>query len=178
MKKKKYGSKRKKSAYFWLMCICFFCTYACFMNMLVPQTLLFFLGFIVFLISHIVESRRWKKNPPPSEIDRRKAENQAKFERERLAAMDNRPVSSRIIAQSSNSTTKAGVASTAARATVGGVIAGPMGAMVGAATTKHKTQTTDVLITFYVTYESGRKGSETVPVGCDRFETLMDVLET
>lgn len=76
------------------------------------------------------------------------------------------PVSAKIVG--SGESKKAG--SAALRSAVGGSIAGLPGAVYGVASAKSKTT-----VTFYVTYEDGHHGSETVNSDSSRFLKLMKV---
>lgn len=90
------------------------------------------------------------------------------LEREKLKTkMYETPVSAKIV--SSGESKKAG--SAALRSAVGG-FAGLPGAVYGAASAKSKTS-----VTFYVTYEDGHHGSETVSSDSSRFLKLMKVCE-
>lgn len=89
------------------------------------------------------------------------------LEREKLKTkMYETPVSAKIV--SSGESKKAG--SAALRSAVGGSIAGLPGAVYGVASAKSKTS-----VTFYVTYEDGHHGSETVNSDSSRFLKLMKV---
>lgn len=89
------------------------------------------------------------------------------LEREKLKTkMYETPVSAKIVG--SGESKKAG--SAALRSAVGGSIAGLPGAVYGAASAKSKTT-----VTFYVTYEDGHHGSETVNSDSSRFLKLMKV---
>ena len=82
------------------------------------------------------------------------------LEREKLKTkMYETPVSAKIVGSGES---KAG--SAALRSAVGGSIAGLPGAVYGAASAKSKTT-----VTFYVTYEDGHHGSETVNSDSSRF---------
>ena len=84
------------------------------------------------------------------------------------AKMYETPVSAKIVGSGENK--KAG--SAAIRSAVGGAVAGLPGAVYGAASAKSKTS-----VTFYVTYEDGHHGSETVSSDSGRFLKLMKVCE-
>lgn len=60
-------------------------------------------------------------------------------------------------------------------AVVGGMIAGPVGAIVGASASK-KTVVTGQKVTFSVKYQSGRTGIETVDINSERFKQLSALL--
>lgn len=106
-------------------------------------------------------------------VQRRENRNRAK----RLKSQDNRPVEATLITTSDRTKTTKSAVSAAGRAIVGGVIAGPAGAVLGAATTSGKTSVTEQRATFFVKYESGRTGTETVKVGSDRFNELATVMK-
>lgn len=97
--------------------------------------------------------------------------------RERAKAADKRPVEATLITTSDRTKTTKSAVSAAGRAIVGGVIAGPAGAVLGAATTSGKTSVTEQRATFFVKYASGRTGTETVKVGSDRFNELAAVMK-
>lgn len=89
------------------------------------------------------------------------------LEREKLKTkMYETPVSAKIVG--SGESKNAG--SAALRSAVGGSIAGLPGAVYGAASAKSKTS-----VTFYVTYEDGHSGTETVKSDSSRFLKLMKV---
>lgn len=89
------------------------------------------------------------------------------LEKEKLKAkMYETPVSAKIVG--SGESKKAG--SAAVRSAVGGAVAGLPGAIYGAASAKSKTS-----VTFYVTYEDGHNGTETVSSDSSRFLKLMKV---
>lgn len=91
------------------------------------------------------------------------------LEKEKLKTkMHETPVSAKIVG--SGESKKAG--STAIRTAIGSSIAGLPGAIYGAASAKSKTS-----VTFYVTYEDGHHGSETVNSDSSRFLKLMKVCE-
>ena len=89
------------------------------------------------------------------------------LEREKLKTkMYETPVSAKIVG--SGESNKAG--SAALRSAVGSSIAGLPGAVYGVASAKSKTN-----VTFYVTYEDGHSGTETVKSDSSRFLKLMKV---
>ena len=91
------------------------------------------------------------------------------LEREKLKTkMHETPVSAKIVG--SGESKKAG--SAAVRSAVGGAVAGLPGAVYGAASAKSKTS-----VTFYVTYEDGHSGTETVKSDSSRFLKLMKICE-
>lgn len=91
------------------------------------------------------------------------------LEREKLKTkMHETPVSAKIVG--SGESKNAG--SAAVRSAVGGAVAGLPGAIYGAASAKSKTS-----VTFYVTYEDGHSGTETVKSDSSRFLKLMKVCE-
>ena len=91
------------------------------------------------------------------------------LEREKLKTkMYQTPVSAKIVG--SGESKNAG--SVAVRSAVGGAVAGLPGAVYGAASAKSKTS-----VTFYVTYEDGHSGTETVSSDSSRFLKLMKVCE-
>lgn len=94
-------------------------------------------------------------------------EMEAAQKREKIRAAHN-PVKAKIIV--SNASKKAG--SAAIRTAIGSSIAGLPGAVYGAASAKSKTS-----VTFYVTYEDGHSGTETVSSDSSRFLKLMKVCE-
>lgn len=91
------------------------------------------------------------------------------LEKEKLKTkMYETPMSAKIVG--SGESKKAG--SAAVRSAVGGAVAGLPGAIYGAASAKSKTS-----VTFYVTYEDGHSGTETVKSDSSRFLKLMKVCE-
>mgnify|MGYP007039882665 FL=1 len=104
--------------------------------------------------------RRAKK-----EAQKVQAEIEAAQERKEIMAAHN-PIKAKIIV--SNTSKKAG--SAAIRTAIGSSIAGLPGAVYGAASAKSKTS-----VTFYVTYEDGHSGTETVKSDSSRFLKLMKV---
>ena len=108
-----------------------------------------------------------QKEKPKKETQKVQAEMEAAQEREEIRAAHN-PVKAKIIV--SNTSKKAG--SAAIRTAIGSSIAGLPGAVYGAASAKSKTS-----VTFYVTYEDGHSGTETVKSDSSRFLKLMNVCE-
>ena len=94
-------------------------------------------------------------------------EMEAAQKKEKIRAAHN-PVKAKIIV--SNASKKAG--SAAIRTAIGSSIAGLPGAVYGAASAKSKTS-----VTFYVTYEDGHSGTETVSSDSSRFLKLIKVCE-
>ena len=91
------------------------------------------------------------------------------LEREKLKTkMYQTPVSAKIVG--SGESKKSG--SAAVRSAVGGAVAGLPGAVYGVASAKSKTS-----VTFYVAYEDGHIGTETVSSDSSRFLKLMKVCE-
>lgn len=68
---------------------------------------------------------------------------------------------------------KTSTASAAARGTVGGIVAGPVGSIVGASTAKSKRSTT-----FLVIYKNGNKVTRTVPNNSLEYQKYIKYLET
>lgn len=101
------------------------------------------------------------------ESQKAQAELEEAQKREENRAAHN-PVKAKIIV--SNTSKKAG--SAAIRTAIGSSIAGLPGAVYGAASAKSKTS-----VTFYVTYEDGHSGTETVKSDSSRFLKLMKVCE-
>lgn len=101
------------------------------------------------------------------EAQKAQAELEEAQKREEIRAAHN-PVKAKIIV--SNTSKKAG--SAAIRTAIGSSIAGLPGAVYGAASAKSKTS-----VTFYVTYEDGHSGTETVKSDSSRFLKLMKVCE-
>lgn len=100
-----------------------------------------------------------------------------KLRERRFKEMDKRPIEATLITTSDRTKTTKSAVSAAGRAIVGGIIAGPAGAVLGAATTSGKTSVTEQRATFFVKYASGRTGTETVKVGSDRFNELATVMK-
>lgn len=67
---------------------------------------------------------------------------------------------------------KASTSSAAMRGTVGGLVAGPVGALVGASTAKNKRSTT-----FLILYKDGKKESRTVPNNSLEYQEYIKYLE-
>lgn len=150
-------------------------------------------SFFAFIVLVIVSIVLWSKDPVEKakrEEKRKRAleaqeERKAQMEwnkaerayRERVKAADKRPVEATLITTSDRTKTTKSAVSAAGRAIVGGVIAGPAGAVLGAATTSGKTSVTEQRATFFVKYASGRTGTETVKVGSDRFNELAAVMK-
>lgn len=67
---------------------------------------------------------------------------------------------------------KTSTASAAARGTVGGIVAGPVGSIVGASTAKSKRSTT-----FLVIYKNGRKVTRTVPNNSLEYQKYIKYLD-
>lgn len=84
---------------------------------------------------------------------------------------DNTPVAAVVVTAQDKTRTSSGLGS----AVVGGMIAGPVGAIVGASAGK-KTEITGQKVTFSVKYQSGRTGIETVDVNSKRFKQLSALL--
>ena len=113
------------------------------------------------------EAEEWeRKYKEQREINRLERERRA---RERIR--DNTPVAAVVVAAQDKTKTSGGLGS----AVVGGMIAGPVGAVVGASLGK-KTTVTGQKVTFSVRYESGRTGVETVEVNSKRFKELSALL--
>ena len=73
-------------------------------------------------------------------------------------------------------TSRVKTGSAVGRAAVGGMIAGPIGAMVGASTAKHKT-TEHHTTTFMVYYDDGTRKVETVSNGSHQYDKYMKLLD-
>ena len=89
---------------------------------------------------------------------------------------DKRPVSATLITTRQKTETRKSVFGTIGRAAVGSMLAGPMGALIGAATTPGKTVATSEKAVFRVVYASGRVDVEEVAVGSARFKELSKLL--
>lgn len=87
-----------------------------------------------------------------------------------------KPVSAVLVTTTEKTKTKKSVFGAATRMAIGGVAAGPVGALVGLATTGSKNKITGQTATFSVTYASGKTKIETVKVGSKRFKTLAALL--
>lgn len=106
-----------------------------------------------------------------------KSENEQKQARieqkqERIAAKT--PIRTRILdGGTSATTTKAGGVG---RAIAGGIVAGPIGAVVGAATAGHKTTSTNYTI-FKVWYQDGHSEVEKVEHGTAKYKKYLELIE-
>lgn len=90
----------------------------------------------------------------------------------RLREAENTPVAARVVSTSETVKSKGSVIGTGARMAMGGALFGPMGVLLGAATSSRHTYSIGQKVTFSVKYKSGRTGTETVSVGSDRFKEL------
>lgn len=104
--------------------------------------------------------------------ERRAEKTRIRAQKEATKFRDNNPVAAVVVASQDKTKTSGGLG----RAVVGGAIAGPIGAVVGASTGKRKTEVTGQKVTFSVRYESGRTGVETVEVNSKRFKQLSALL--
>lgn len=141
------------------------------------------LGVLLFLIiAWIVllrKSFKARKQDPdvmasPKEqakAEKRRIEEERKLKERQQKLRDNWPVSAVIVTTQDKTKNKSGLGS----AVVGGMIADPVGAVVGASVGK-KTVVTGQTVTFSVKYQSGRTGIETVEVGSERFNFLSSLL--
>lgn len=102
-----------------------------------------------------------------------KIERHAALQKERD---DKTPARTRLLTDQSTYTSKGSLTSAAGRAVVGNLVAGPIGAMVGAGTAKRTTQEQKSQV-FKVWYKSGREGIETAAVGSARWKELIEKLE-
>ena len=98
-------------------------------------------------------------------------EEERKLKERQQKLRDNWPVSAVIVTTQEKTKNKSGLGS----AIVGGMLAGPAGAIVGASVGK-KTVVTGQKVTFSVKYQSGRTGIETVEVGSESFNLLSSLL--
>lgn len=89
---------------------------------------------------------------------------------------DKTPVRTKLLTDQSTYTSRGSVTSAAGRAVVGNLVAGPLGAVVGAGTAKRTTQEQKSQV-FKVWYKSGREGIETAAVGSARWKELIEKLE-
>ena len=89
---------------------------------------------------------------------------------------DTVPVRTKVLYDTSTYTSKGSVGSAAGRAVVGSMIAGPVGAVVGAGTAKRTTQE-QKQTTFKVWYKSGREAVETVVNGTEKWMKYMSLVD-
>lgn len=106
-----------------------------------------------------------------AKAEKRRIEEERKLKERQQKLVDNWPVSAVIVTTQDKTKNKSGLGS----AVVGHMIAGPVGAVVGASVGK-KTVVTGQTVTFSVKYQSGRTGIETVEVGSERFNFLSSLL--
>lgn len=85
-------------------------------------------------------------------------------------------IKTRFIDSSHTATSKTKTSSAVGRAAVGGLIAGPVGALVGAGTAKQKTVEHHTT-TFMVYYDDGSKKVETVSNGSYQYDRYMQLLD-
>lgn len=85
-------------------------------------------------------------------------------------------IKTKFIDSSHTATSRAKTGSAVGRAAVGGMIAGPIGAIVGASTAKHKT-TEHHTTTFMVYYDDGTRKVETVSNGSYQYDKYMKLLD-
>ena len=109
----------------------------------------------------------------PTKEQLSEAKRREKERRER----DKSAVSATLITTRQRTETRKSVFGTVGRAAVGSMLAGPMGAFIGAATTPGKTVTTSEKAVFRVVYASGRVDVEKVDVGSARFKELVKLLD-
>ena len=95
-----------------------------------------------------------------------------KASREQDKALDKKPIKATVV--TTKNRTKKSILSATGRGLAGGLIAGPIGAVIGGATASSFVAGQEV--TFAIEYASGRKGTETVEVGSRRFEEIAKVL--
>lgn len=132
--------------------------------------------FVLLVVSLIVRCnnpeahRDLEKQKEWNELCKRmEEERKLKARQEKLR--DNWPVSAVVISTQDKTKNKSGLGT----AVIGGLVAGPLGAVVGASVGK-KTVVTGQKVTFSVKYQSGRTGTETVDVGSERFKFLSSLL--
>lgn len=108
---------------------------------------------------------------------REQRERRAEYEAKMQMKKDDRTVvRTKLLTDQSTYTSRGSVTSAAGRAVVGNLVAGPIGAMVGAGTAKRTTQEQKSQV-FKVWYKSGREGIETAAVGSARWKELVEKLE-
>lgn len=146
------------------------------------------LGFVAFLF--VIWFLLFRAGDYPTTAESKILKEKAKVDtaknRERLNKMrevqeeqnrkDHNPVSAVLISSTAKTITTKSALNATGRAVVGSMLAGPAGAIIGAATTKSKTKSTEQSATFSVKYESGRTGTETVRIGSQRFNELASLL--
>ena len=136
-----------------------------------------FLASPVLLVLSVIGAR---KDPDEQkkreELKAAKAAKKAEKQREWALKMkqereDHTPVAAVVVTAQDKLSTSGGLGG----AVVGGLVAGPLGAVVGASAGK-KTEVTGQKVTFSVKYASGRTGIETVDVKSKRFKELSALL--
>lgn len=153
-KKNRVGSRKHENIYLISGFICLFLTYAFTVYNIHYVTLPGILVTGIFLTLGFKEARRWRKDPPPEELERRV-----------LAERDSTPVKARIL-DPEDVYANGHSLSTGHRAFAGFAVAGPIGALLESCLKKKS------LIKFAVEYESGRQGTEFVRLGSKRFMLL------
>lgn len=142
--------------------------------------LLFLSWFVLLIVSFVFlyngsskakAKRELKEQKLQAKAEQRRIEEERKLKERQQKLRDNWPVSAVIVTTQDKTKNKSGLG----RAVVGGMIAGPVGAVVGASVGK-KTVVTGQTVTFSVKYQSGRTGIETVEVGSERFNFLSSLL--
>lgn len=108
---------------------------------------------------------------------KKKEVSELKLRERRFKEMDNTPIEATLISTQDKTKTKKSAVAATGRAVVGGVLLGPAGAVIGAATTGSKTKVTGQKATFFVKYKSGRTGTETVDINSARFRELAAIME-
>lgn len=136
-------------------------------------TLLFWAGFLAFLPLFLLESWRWKKNPPPEEQARRERIKQLEIEEEK----DFQPVSSKLLYWSGDPHYKRFKPWKWGLYGLATMNFNPLGWLAGYLTTKSLYKEIERKATFWVKYASGREGKETVPKDSTRYVELWKVLE-
>ena len=119
----------------------------------------------------VVEAQREEKS-------KRKAEKMRLREEKRQYRIDDRtPIEAILIATEDVTKTSTSAGKAFGRAIIGDLLFGAAGAFVGAATTSSKTRVIGHVATFFVTYKTGRQGTETVRIGSERFNELAALLQ-
>ena len=123
------------------------------------------------------ERRAALKPTDAEEQELKRREKEYRIHEKERKEQDKHPVSATLITTRQKTETRKSVFGTIGRAAIGSAIAGPMGALIGAATTPGKTAITAEKAVFRVVYARGRVDVEEVAVGSARFKELSKLLD-